>query len=744
MSRTRRYLPIVCIAIALVSCRGDEDLSGVDPDAIDFIQADDPDRFNLFLNADLGSGFSAASETECVGEGCAYYKSIDPEDTRNTLDKWLMANGFSSDVSKPFEKCATTPGCCEVTSDVGTSDVEANSQCSVVMAKASFRDTRDLGYGRDLYLRHDRVGGDIAVFVRNFKFDQALGLPEGLPYGPQNLEALIQDFHPAQFGISAIEFSAFPNTDPGAQKFAKFYTFDGASDFPDGQGPRLLRTDIPERGTQVEMPHACITCHGGRGRSVIDENGDLTTALHGGKAGDVQAHLQIVDATTLQYADTVPYKRSDQEPFIRTMNNAVLHSYVQYRDSSRSKDPLSSYWNPAHAIDFLMSRYDTSGMNCEAASQSNPFDCLRGDYRDGFTEDTTPAGWRGDNVDPVAYENLIVPNCLSCHLLRGSHASDGVSFHSSDLFSRYAHRTADLVFNRGLMPSSFWNYREFWDLKNPLLLAESINLPSAAVGVVENGTTVAVQPPGRPVAVISAPPVAQSGSTFVVSAVGSAFSSGYEWTVVPETAAEIAQPFNRATEVTVSSTLAAQQTFSINLMVAGDGAECPTSGEDAQPDQNDCALTDAAVEVIEIVDETVSFETDFFAEPNGVGQILMNNLNNCVGCHSDNDLAADLYPGIPVVFCSDDMDGRILYKSIRNRANTNSPTDSLLLRKPLNGATSFGVNRSNTEIFGYHGGGVMLSNENDIATIVNWINAGANPDPAVASVPAGFFNCGLN
>ena len=722
MHYSKKILLAVFILVALSACRGENEQVGVSPELLDFIETPDPNRFNLFLNPDLATANAVADDTECIGEGCAYYNSIDPEATRDTLDKWLQANGFSSDVTNPFQGCGVNEGCCVVTAEAPLPD----SQCTVIMSHASFRDTRDLGYGRDMFMRHDRVEGDVAVFVRNFKFDQALGLPEGLPYGPQNLEALIQDFHAAQFSISAIEFSAFPNTDPQALKFAKFYSFDGASNFPDGRGPRLLRTDIPERGTKVEMPNACSTCHGGLGRSVIGVDGKLTPVLHNGIAGDMQAHLQAIDVNTLQFASTFPFTRSDQEPFIRAVNNAVLHSYIQYRDSTRPKDPLSSYWNPDHSIEFLTSRYDT-GPNCESIDTSTPFDCLRGNYRDNFTVENIPDGW--ENVDQVAFNNLIVPNCLSCHLVKGSYASEGISFHSAELFDLYAQRSGDLVFDRGLMPSSFWNYREFWDLKNPLPLAETLGFPSSVDTIIESNTIVGVEVPGQPVAKISAPPVAQVDSTIVISAAGSAFADQFEWSVTPESAAVIAEPDNRVTEITVSNSMEAE-TFAIQLNAISASDDC------SEPDAvNEC--NDAASFNITLVDDPVSTATDFFDEAGGVGTILK---GTCTACHSDSGAVA--FSGIPVSFCSDETDAITVYKSILNRVSLENPTDSLLLRKPSNGVDSLGIDREDTAIAGYHAGGAVLT-PNQIATIVNWINAGAMPDVDSASIPASFFSCNV-
>ena len=138
---------------------------------------------------------------------------------------------------------------------------------------------------------------------------------------------------------------------------------------------------------------------------------------------------------------------------------------------------------------------------------------------------------------------------------------------------------------------------------------------------------------------------------------------------------------------------------------------------------------------IATADESISSATDFFDELNGVGAVLK---TNCTACHSDSGAA--IFSGIPLLFCSDEMAAETIYRSILSRVNTENPTDSLLLRKPTEGATSLGADLLDTQIAGYHGGGSVLTSS-QIATLVNWINAGANPDSATGSIPGDFFSC---
>jgi len=693
-----KFLLLVSVICALVSCRGGDNQGTIDPELLDFIETTDPNRFNLFLNTDLG--------TKDTSVGNAYYNSVDPENTRTNLESWQIANGFTTG-DDSFGNCSA-PSCCIVDNN---SPIPSN-QCEVVMTRVRFRDVRDQGYGRDMYMRHDRVDGDIAVFVRNFVVDDAQGLPEGVPYGPLNLEALIQNHSDSQFSVSAIEYSAFP-ADSG-QKFAKFYTFEGLSEV-ENQGERREQIDITFRGFEVEMPNACSTCHGGRGRSTVDAEGNLMPALHNGIAGDVQAHLQSIDVDSLQFASELIFSREAQEGAFRAINNAVLHSYYQTRNNLPVGS--SAYWDPDAAIDLLQGRYDV-GSNCEL--NGSPFDCVAGTY----TSNYTPPEW--STVNPVVFNNLIAPNCLGCHILRGTVVNPGVSFHTPESFIDYASATDDLVFATGLMPSGLWNYREFWDLKNPLPLAEMLNLEHR---MDEDSNAVVL--PGRPVAKISAAPAAKLGSVISVNASGSVFADSYTW-VIPESAASIASvdsPDQSRIQIQIVDELP-EDSFEISVRASSVEFDCSTVGED------ECSDT----VTIEIDAEEVESPITFFNN-NDQASVAVALRDNCSACHGDTLVDPDTgelpFPGLPVLFCSSDLTSEQIYESVLTRVNLNSPTDSLLLRKGTNGADVFdSEGRSDSEIRNYHFGGAILDTSN-IALLINWINSGAES----GDIPDALFAC---
>jgi hypothetical protein len=111
----------------------------------------------LFEN-DNGSGASNAhislpkSRIDNAAWSTAYYAAIDPLNERDTLSKWQTKNGFNE-----------------------------GHDVHII-----FRDTKDLGYGRDMYARRN-ANGCMAVFVKNF----AVNLVDGLPYNTLNLTAVL-------------------------------------------------------------------------------------------------------------------------------------------------------------------------------------------------------------------------------------------------------------------------------------------------------------------------------------------------------------------------------------------------------------------------------------------------------------------------------------------------------------------------------------------------------------------------
>jgi len=758
MSYLRNVGKKCCLGIAigamLIGCRGEDNQVLIDPDVLDFIKTPDPDRFNLFLNHHLGetaNNILAEANYEKFPE--AYYRSIDPNNTRATLDGWLTENGFRTDHSFTNEDHCTLetdsdgdgiadePECCIVTAR----DPEPAASCDIVMAHVSFRDTRDLGYGRDMYLRHEIDTGQVAVYVRNFRID---GI-EGLPYGSLNLEALVRErthgqAH-GQFGVNAIEFSTYPygvgepsNGDvvdsERVRAFAKIFTFlgddfDATADIP---GMRLNDVDLDSRPSTdtINMPTPCIVCHGGHGRTTvlnIDDGGIpvLEPTMHNGLAGDVQMHMQPIDVNSLQFANLDGYTQDDNEAGLRAINNAVLSTYLTTLNwlDEAGLDTTSAYWDPSTAIDLIKGRYALQDNDKPFHPGSNR---LKGPYKKEYI----PDGWIGEN--PEAFTNFVAPNCLVCHALRGSNINPTLSFGSSSEFQAYADRIDQLVFDQGLMPLGLWNFRQFWDLKEPLPLADMLGLSHR----IENGEIIK---PGRPVARLSAPFNANPSADSVihVSAAGSAFANLFQWTVGP------------SGDLSCRETSDAVWADCSNLSDSSDKIQIRVDNQTnfdeitvaVEVSSENYACTETApgcsASAVIVLDALQPSNPTYFGA-GGVAELLSSSevpRQNCTSCHYEEPSTTDPQsvvgprnPGLPVVYCSHRESPEELYRGVLARVNLNRPLDSLILRKPTNGATSL-EDVVASQVLGYHGGNLILTDKSEISRLVSWINAGAQPGP---------------
>jgi hypothetical protein len=243
----RRLFPLLASLVILASActqenTGDEGSSSTAPQGLN--------RFLLFPNPlamDTG-GF----ETNTSAYADAYYRAIDPNNLKNTIDRWKQQNGFGS--------------------GAGTEKL------------AVFRDTKDLGYGRRMTGRQN-TDGSIAFFVENYNVapNGSSGYASIL-----NVEAAIRRDTRWHVGTNAIEWSSAACTpaDPadcdGTVKFAKYYNFSSKD------GTRQTAVDLDGNGLKA-MPGPCITCHGGRGDPLTpDEGTPREAALPAGREQRVE------------------------------------------------------------------------------------------------------------------------------------------------------------------------------------------------------------------------------------------------------------------------------------------------------------------------------------------------------------------------------------------------------------------------------------------------------------------------
>ena len=681
----KKWILVALASVIIAGCRGSDETDISSPQ---FPLTDDPDAFVLFLNQAPAVPRAGAADGDIDNVQDfpeAYYNTIDPDDTRDTFRKWRFQNGF-------------------INAD-GTEAVCDPANCRQTHVK--FRDTKDLGYGRNMFMRWNTQTNDVAVYVENFQVDAV----PGVPYGPLNFEALVEGDRTWNFGVNAIEFSGFPNTAANARKFTKFYNFAGDGiRATDASGSQQHFVDLDNRGNKP-MPTACIVCHGGRGRTLVYESAGgvkkLAPTLVGGIPGDVMAQMQTIEFDTLQFANEPGFTRDDNERGIQLINEAILSTYEQ-RASQFTGD---GDWSAAQAIELLLGRY-AGDPSIEANRYNANF---------------VPADWQADQD---LYRSLVGPNCIVCHALRGTNINTSVAFPTLNGFRNYAQRIDHLIYEQGKMPLGLLNYADFWDSddKDPATMANALNL-SQRVDADQRAIR-----PRSPAAVISAPPVttgidAVSGSPFdiAITGAGSAFATagGHRWSVEPADTASIV-PSGPQGDAVLRVTQA--DTYTLTLTVDGVHGGTDTATQ--------------TVRVVSSADADARLPADAvqFFGTGGIQQLLVS--TGCTDCHSQTGGISSM----PIYYepCrSDEINGNeFLYRSVLARVNFDAPLDSLMLRKPSNGSTDQ-VNRSESVINGYHNGGFALSNDADYGLLMSWIinGAPAGDIPATSTIALDASSC---
>lgn len=682
----KTLLVLIVASVALVGCRGADDTDIVESK---FPVTNNPDVFAQFLNPlpAVPEGGVAVGEIDNVATFPeAYYNTIDPDDTRDTFLKWQIANGFTNDDG---------------------STVVCNDPDTCVLVNVKFRDTKDLGYGRNMFMRQNPLTGDVAVYVENFQVDAV----PGVPYGPLNFEALVENDRDWNFGVNAIEFSAFPGN---GNKFTKFYNFAGDGiRANDAAGTQQHFVDLDGRGDKP-MPTTCIVCHGGRGETLVYEAADgqlkVAPSLVGGIAGDVQAHLQTIEFDTLQFADEPGFRKEDAEDGIRLINQAILSTYVHRQEQFLGDGD----WNADLAIEIMNGRY--AGNLSDSANRYN--------------EDFVPQGW-ADSQD--LYRTLMGPNCMVCHALRGTNINASGAFVTSGTFQNYAARVDHLIYEQGKMPLGLLNYSNFWESadKDPATMAVALRLSSRV-----DASQRAIRP-GAPVAVISAPPIATGldaqgvSLDIAITGSGSAFAltTGHRWSVAPDTASVTS--IGVAGDAVLRASL--PDTYTLTLTVDGVNGGSSTSAQTVR------VLAENAVGA-----PLPGSDINYFGV-GGINELVSSAANGCLNCHVPGRNTS-----LPVHFTacqSADINGNeFLYRSVLARVNFESPLDSLFLRKPSNGSTD-PDDRFNSQISGYHAGGYALPNDEagdtDYSKILSWIinGAPAGDIPAASTIDSNAVAC---
>jgi mono/diheme cytochrome c family protein len=595
----------MCIALELVNAAGSHVVA----------RAGDSDE----SDADCDTGISnpalhlPASRTNDESYAAAYYATIDPYNDRGTLPAFQALNNF------------------------GASDTHV-----------IFRDTKDLGYGRDMHF-HDNGDGTYAFYVNNFVVADV----PGIGYGPMNLDAAIHQVARYHIGTNAIEYGPIDADRDGqfddvngdgafdaADYFPRFYNFSAEAPFE-----RKLTVDLDGKGEKA-MPAPCIVCHGGRADPLLPDPVNANPDSRFPRSGDTLARLQPLDVDTFEYGDASPWTRAEVETGLKAINQAVYDSYAAW------DTPPLGQWDSSMARELLEGWYGGPGLP------------------GAFDDDYVPVGWVGDPGDgsPPAgaedlYRDVLAHNCRTCHLLRGNQHQGDIDFTSWDKFIGYDDRIEELVFDEGLMPLATLTYDNFHESSFMLEMLASF-LPDFSRFAGDGSLLL----PGRPIA--KAGPDRTSPAPVSVSGAASLFAGTYAWTIVSQPVGAIATLQDAAT---VRPTLvnAMDGAYELQLVVA---AGPVASDPDTVTVTVDSGMSPAPADL--------TFTTHIAPVLTSAG---------CTGCHTDggNPLPPVLYTPGP---------NRDVYETVRSLVDFDDPLNSRLLTKPSGqhhaGGTLTGFNLS--------------------------------------------------
>lgn len=592
------------------------------------------DNFLTFLNHETEVNSQAYAEK--------YYATVDPNNERTTLADWKKTTSFDASAA----------------------------------THATFRDAKDLGYGRDMYAWQD-AGGNAYIYVDNYLVELDPG--DATSYGPLNLSAAIAQDHRYQIGTNVIEFSDDPSN--AGKKIAKFFTF--APPNKSGVQQRIISANLDGRGVKF-MPTMCLSCHGGE---MYPLSGDSFNAV-----SLKSPKLHIIEEHSLEFSTQSGFTRADQKANIKAINKMVFDSYKIMGD--RCDDPTCPE-PPPPVVNPDLANWDSSFAESLveiAYGDSNPGDDILEQNTD--YQQVVPGGWKQNGTRPdgveTLYNRVVEPYCIGCHALRGTQAAasaknnggsplaNAVDFSSWENFHAYNDKIIDQVYLQGGMPRSLVNYSKFWnDPKDlPTLLAsflDNFNVTDANGNVVE---------PGRAVAVPGADRTVQS--PVKLDATASRFTTGYSW--------KILSPSDG------SATLDNTNSPAPTLTAAnGDIVELELTTSNAKGNS---------------VPVGVSITIDDSLAPVTFDDVIDVLDPRCVACHSPGSgIVVPIY--YPENTSTDKTD---FYRPILNLVNLKDPENSRLLIKPT----------SND----YHGGGLQLdltdpTDKADYNVILNWIRNGA-------------------
>lgn len=445
-----------------------------------------------------------------------YYRTVDPDGTRTTLNDWLLQAGFAAD-------------------DTGRLLDEAVAG-QAEFARAVYVNNFDLGFGRQMYTRTDELG-NVFSFVKNYS----------------TLEGAIRSLD--SFVTVVMEYSPLLGHADPTPKFVKFFTYveDGA-----GDAPRVASFDFDGRGER-STPGNCTSCHGGMkppgvAELVFDDAcGDPTDHVcytwpatnRDGQSienGDLAGTFLPWDLGSLLFADTDPaivaapvpfdgvtlgaelvrdygdFSRAGQESQFKKLNQAAYETYDTPRTDAVRR-----------LVELWYGGADQTGKLIGAAFDDST---VASGWRDGeLVPDPSPAAGGALIMNPdgaeTLYRDVYAQHCRMCHT---SLVNDALQFDTYHEFIAMEDAIRRTVFELGVMPAARLTMDRFW---SPFVAAVPPgDLLAAHLGNVSGEAPPA--PPGAAIASIAGvDPAPHRGDTVYLDGRSSAFAGSYSWALAP-------------------------------------------------------------------------------------------------------------------------------------------------------------------------------------------------------------------
>jgi len=350
----------------------------------------------------------------------AYYKAIDPTDSKTTYADWLVENGF-------------------------------------INSAADYPDTGPITFNPDVIsvLHHNKVDLNFTRFL-SVRCEPSCDAPNPDIYSTiENYP----DFESAKTRTNRIasvtmEWTSAPDGSNPGTKFTTFYSFvaTGTRNDPATGGHLPFAPNLDGRGKKP-MVGLCTTCHGGIPGNL---NPDGTYPNN----GNIGARFIPMDLDNFKFDSAPGFTRVDQEAKYKALNKIVL---ITHQANIKTLDEAAGFKRFPAGKDLIEGWYGGPGM---------PNDTFDGQY--------VPKGWKGANVPAGTkqfYLKSVAPACRACHAQREM----ALDFGTYENFMTFKDAHLNLVLrhecnkdndpagvgtdSQGIMPLALVTYARFWGLE---------------------------------------------------------------------------------------------------------------------------------------------------------------------------------------------------------------------------------------------------------------------------------------